>query len=128
MTSIKDLNAIGTVQFSKIGNFTREAKLGTDYRVNPGKVSRTLFAITVDGVVMALGESIPSLDARVRQLSNPGPSQTTNHEWKHGIIDAIRDGSTVELFAVRKPIPADSIRELRDHLIDSAKPTWSKLV
>lgn len=92
-----------------------------------------LYALVVDGEVMYVGKTTRPLKTRLYGYQNPGPTQSTNIKGNILIIEALRSGSSVAVYA----LPDNGLLHyggfhvnlaagLEDSLVSTLKPAWNK--
>ena len=95
--------------------------------------SNILYAFVVDGDVMYIGKTIRSLKARLYGYQNPGPTQSTNIKGNGFILEALKEGRAVAVYA----LPDNGLLHyggfhvnlaagLEDSLVSTLKPAWNK--
>ncbi|WP_018872614.1 GIY-YIG nuclease family protein [Thioalkalivibrio sp. ALJ16] len=92
-----------------------------------------LYALVVDGEVMYVGKTVRTLKSRLYGYQNPGPTQSTNIKGNKLIIEALRAGRAVTVYA----LPDNGLLHyggfhvnlaagLEDSLVSTLKPAWNK--
>lgn len=91
-----------------------------------------LYSFVVDGEIQYIGKTIQPLIKRMGGYRNPGKSQTTNIRNNQKIMEAIKSGGTVDIFALSDNglikygiFHLNLAAGLEDSLIATINPPWN---
>ena len=88
--------------------------------------SSVIYAFVIESSVKYVGKTEVTLKQRIQQYKTPGPTQWTNLRNKDSIIENLRLGKTVEIYALIN-VPSSDIDAYEKRIIDALhKPEWNK--
>jgi hypothetical protein len=96
------------------------------------KSSPALYAFVVNGLLKYIGKTTQILHKRLYGYAKPGKSQATNLKCQEGIVKALKDGDSVDVYGFAPDVPLcyDQFQinlpaGLEDAIIKIMKPTWN---
>jgi len=130
--STKEYKMLIDVGFENVGHW-KLINDNIDFQISKcGKCKKVLYAFTSANQVLYIGKTIRTLNQRLGNYKNPGPSQPTNTKNNQNISDLLKQGKNVEIlvFAPGNPIsyrgiPINLAAGLEDNLIEIIKPPWN---
>jgi hypothetical protein len=95
------LERLKTINFKPVGNWELSKSKGLALRLS-SKVSDkkgAVYAFSVNGEVKYIGVTEKGLTKRIRHYVRPGPSQRTNQRIRQHILETLKHGFSVEIYA-----------------------------
>jgi hypothetical protein len=102
--------------------------------VPPPKGCGSVYSFLLDGEVVYIGKTEKCLRTRMSHYRKPGPTQSTNIRVKALILEALANGSRVEMLSISpeptvwNELPVSVVCGLEAGLIDLIHPKWNQLM
>lgn len=126
------MNRLQGIGFERVGRWLLNNEV-LDFEIDHfANKTNILYAFICSGAVKYVGKSTKSLQTRMGQYRNPGTDQKTNIGNHKRLLDALRSGKRVEIFALPDnglikygPFHVNIAAALEDDIIRQIDPEWN---